>query len=231
MHGVLSRLRLLPITLFAASLMLSVKIGNIWQGLEGAFDGSISIAGAHAQPPAAQDPPSETHPSNSAAQTDGQPETKQPPVPTFPHAVSQSEMDLLDKLAARRKSLEIWEREIQQRDALLKAAESRIDQKVEELKAMQVSLDSLIKVYDEQQDGQIQSLVKIYENMKPKDAARIFQELDMETLLLVAERMKERKLAAIMAKMDADRAKEVTVELARMRQMAPLDEQFKEPSG
>jgi hypothetical protein len=34
-----------------------------------------------------------------------------------------------------------------------------------------------------------------------------------------------------MAKMDADRAKEVTVELARMRQMAPLDEQFKEPSG
>jgi flagellar motility protein MotE (MotC chaperone) len=90
---------------------------------------------------------------------------------------------------------------------------------VKELKAIQASLDSLIKVYDDQQDGQIRSLVKIYENMKPKDAARIFQELDMETLLLVAERMKERKLAPIMAQMNPGKAKEVTVELARLRQM------------
>ncbi len=61
--------------------------------------------------------------------------------------------------------------------------------------------------------------MKIYENMKPKSAARIFEQLEMDTLLEVAERMKERKLAAIMAQLGEERAREVTVELRRLREM------------
>ena len=71
----------------------------------------------------------------------------------------------------------------------------------------------------EQQVAKVASLVRIYENMKPKDAARIFEELDMDTLLLVAERMKERSLAPIMANMDPGKARDVTVDLARRRQL------------
>ena len=61
--------------------------------------------------------------------------------------------------------------------------------------------------------------------MKPKDAARIFGELDMDTLLMVAERMKERKLAPIMAKMDPTKATEITVELSRLRQMPAVGDE------
>ena len=61
--------------------------------------------------------------------------------------------------------------------------------------------------------------MKIYENMKPKDAARIFEALDMDTLLLVAERMNERKLAPVMAQLNSERAKEITVELTRAGQL------------
>jgi flagellar motility protein MotE (MotC chaperone) len=105
------------------------------------------------------------------------------------------------------------------RAGLLKAAETRIDKKVEELKVLQVKIQSLIKSYDDQESSKMQSLVKIYEAMKPKDAARIFEELDMDTLLLVAERMKERKLAPIMASMNPEKAKDMTVELTKMRQL------------
>ena len=80
-------------------------------------------------------------------------------------------------------------------------------------------LQKLIKSHDQQEDLKIQSLVKIYESMKPKDAARIFGELDINTLLKVAERMKERKLAPIMAKMNPDRAKEMTVALTKLRNL------------
>ncbi len=226
MQPLLSRFRLLPITLFAASLMLTVKLGDIWDGLDNIVDTSISITEANAQPEAEQDPAA------PEPETDPQAETMPPPEPNAPdlsHAsgpdltqmISPTHIQLLDQLAERRNTLNTWEQQITQRDALLKAAETRIDQKINELKGMQASLDSLIKVYDEQQDGQIRSLVKIYENMKPKDAARIFQELDMQTLLLVAERMKERKLAPIMAQMNPGKAKEVTVELAQQRQMKP----------
>ena len=234
MQTLLSRFRLLPITLFAVSLMLTVKLGAIWNDLNNVFDTSISITSAHAESAsekdhAAAEPDGEKHEGGKHAdesQADESQATSQnaPPNggkasgPSQPRLQSRSEIELLDQLAARRKKLDGWEREIGQRDALLKAAETRIDQKIQELKTMQANLDRLIKVYDDQQDGQIRSLVKIYENMKPKDAARIFQELDMETLLLVAERMKERKLAPIMAQMSPAKAKEVTVELARSRQ-------------
>jgi len=55
--------------------------------------------------------------------------------------------------------------------------------------------------------------------MKPKDAARIFEELDMEVLLEVVERMKERKTAPILAQMNPQRAKTVTLELAQRREL------------
>ena len=55
--------------------------------------------------------------------------------------------------------------------------------------------------------------------MKPKDAARIFTELDMEILLDVAERMREVKMAPILAAMAAVRAKQVTVRLALRRKL------------
>ena len=54
--------------------------------------------------------------------------------------------------------------------------------------------------------------------MKPKDAARIFEELDLEVLLQVVQRMKEAKVAPILAAMDPKRATEVTTRLAERRQ-------------
>ena len=136
-----------------------------------------------------------------------------------PTLLTQAEIDLLQQLADRREELEGREKEIEMRIGLLKAAESRIDKKVDDLKILQGTIEKLIKTYDAEQDAKMTSLVKIYENMKPQDAARIFEELDMNTLLLVAERMKERKLAPVMAKMNPAKAKEMTVELSRLRQL------------
>lgn len=59
----------------------------------------------------------------------------------------------------------------------------------------------------------------IYENMKPKDAGRIFEELEMNVLLEVAEKMNNRRLAPILAKMDPKKARDVTEELFRLRSL------------
>jgi flagellar motility protein MotE (MotC chaperone) len=55
--------------------------------------------------------------------------------------------------------------------------------------------------------------------MKPKDAARIFEQLELDTLLSVAERMKERRLAPVMAQMNPEKAKEMTVQLSKLRNL------------
>jgi flagellar motility protein MotE (MotC chaperone) len=56
--------------------------------------------------------------------------------------------------------------------------------------------------------------------MKPKDAAKIFNDLDMNVLIDVMQSMKERKIAPIVAAMDAERARNLTQRLAE-RQSVP----------
>ena len=97
--------------------------------------------------------------------------------------------------------------------------------KIAELQNLRATIDGLIKKFDAQEDNKLKSLVKIYENMKPKEAAQIFEDLEMETLLEMSERMKERKLAAIIAKMTPEKAREVTVELRRLRELPNIGEQ------
>jgi len=63
----------------------------------------------------------------------------------------------------------------------------------------------------------MKSLVKVYESMKPKDAARIFERLEMDILIDVTVRMKEVKMAAVLAKMESEKARELTVRLANLR--------------
>jgi flagellar motility protein MotE (MotC chaperone) len=237
-----ARFRFLPVTIFAAALMLTIKIGHIWEGLDGMLVGAISVAGAEAQQPGAKAPNAPSPAAQLPAA--GAPLGKATPLKDAPLAgvagpatdapvaeapatlrvddptlLTQSEIDLLQQLAVRRETIETREREINMREGLLKAAESRIDKKVQEMKLLQGTVEKLIGTYSEQQAAKVASLVKIYENMKPKDAARIFEELDMDTLLLVAERMKERSLAPIMANMDPSKARDVTVDLARRRQL------------
>ncbi len=136
-----------------------------------------------------------------------------------PTTFSEAEVEVLQQLAARRKTLDEREAELGRQTALIEAAEARIETRIQELRDLRATLEQLVAVYEQQEDAKVRSLVKIYENMKPKDAAKIFEALEMDTLLLVAERMKERKLAPIMAEMNPGKAREMTVELSRLRRI------------
>jgi flagellar motility protein MotE (MotC chaperone) len=139
--------------------------------------------------------------------------------PEDPILFTQAEIDLLQRLADRRIELEIWRRDIEMRERLLKATEKRLDKKVAELEVIQQRIKGLLKQYDKEQEAKLKSLVKIYENMKPKNAAVIFGELEMPILLDVVERMREARVAPILAKMSPKKAKRVTTELVLRRKM------------
>jgi flagellar motility protein MotE (MotC chaperone) len=147
-----------------------------------------------------------------------------PPDPTAeaseqdnPFNYSDSEIELLQDLAKRRDELDKRAAALDQREALLTATEQRMDQKLAELKAVQQQIETGMQQQKDAQDAQYKSLVKTYETMKPKDAARIFDTLEMEVLIEVAQRMKEAKLAPVLAAMDPAKAQSVTVELAARR--------------
>jgi flagellar motility protein MotE (MotC chaperone) len=214
--------RLLPVLIAVAALMLSVRVNDIRKGFLDVA--SVRVAGElQAQQPEPAKPAATTPEAPPAAQSPGSspaPERPQAPASLGETAsLSQTEMDVLQKLQERRGTLDVREKDIERREALLKAAENQIERKISEMKTLQNTIESLLRQYNDQEDQKMRSLVKIYENMKPKEAAKIFEQLDMAVMLEVVERMKEAKVAPILAEMDPAKARTLTLELAQRRQM------------
>lgn len=135
---------------------------------------------------------------------------------------SEARDELYKDLAARRKELDARERDIMAREALLRAAEKQLEQKMKELSALKGEIEMLLEKQSEEEKARIVSLVKIYEGMKAQDAARIFNTLDIDVLLMVMSEMSERKTAPILAEMNPERARSITILLAQQKQLPSL---------
>jgi flagellar motility protein MotE (MotC chaperone) len=129
--------------------------------------------------------------------------------------VSPTERAVLERLQERRQELETRAREVDIRESLLKAAEKRIESKVDEMKGVESRISAAAQQKEEADNARFKSIVTMYENMKPKDAGRIFDRLEMSVLIEVASRIKPQKMADILAQMSAEAAEKLTVELAR----------------
>jgi flagellar motility protein MotE (MotC chaperone) len=129
-------------------------------------------------------------------------------------AVSPSERAILERLQARRQELEARAREIDIRESLLKAAEKRIESRVEELKGVESRISTATDQKNEADATRFKGLVTMYESMKPKDAAKVFDRLEMSVLLEIASQIAPRKMSDILGLMSTEAAERLTVELA-----------------
>ncbi|MBF0268489.1 MAG: hypothetical protein HQL44_07840 [Alphaproteobacteria bacterium] len=230
MKKIFEKFRLLPILIILGGLVLTVKVGGLIDGWSKAPPSITVAASVEAQQPSpvqpkqapaapapqAAPPPNPEVTSPPAAST----ALQSPPIPSGdPASYTPAELEVLQKLVARRDELEARAKEMQMREDLAKAAEARLTKKLAEMKQVQGTIEALLRKYDEQEDAKMRSLVKIYESMKPKDAAKIFEELDMAILLDVIERMKEKKAADVLSNVSPQKAKEITFELAERRKL------------
>lgn len=147
-----------------------------------------------------------------------------------PATQSRSEPLILERLGERRQQLDQREREMEMREQLLKAAEGRIEQRVNELKTLEGRVGGAATQKEQERTRQLLDLVKMYEAMKPKDAARVFDRLDPKLLVELARQMNPRKLADIVGKMSSEAAEKLTVELAEV-QRAPEAAPQPTPAG
>ncbi len=183
-------LRLLPAVMVLGVTLLGLKTTGL-------------VMEARAQEAAAPAPqPADAAPSAEAGDSADDPEA------------SSGQVDVLTSLSKRRAELDARERDVEMRENLIKAAEDRVDSKIADLKQLQTQIQALLQQHDDAQQKQIDSLVKTYSSMKPKDAARIFNNLNDDVLLAVASGMKPDVLGAILAQMQPDAAQKLTVKLA-----------------
>lgn len=228
------RMRLLPSTIAMASLLLVSKtVGLGLAYLPGDWSLRVLVVPV-AEAAAATD---KGHAPADAAQADASHAARQqaespqsatpvsmpkPAKPSDPPApvISPEERQLLQDLQARRREWDNRDRAMTQREGVLSAAEQRLVARAAELADLQARLEQMEKSRAERDDANWIGLVKVYEVMKPREAAAIFNDMDMPVLLQVVDRMKEAKAALILGAMQPDRARLVTSQLAAKRSRA-----------
>ncbi len=227
--------KILPAVIFSAFVLLTIKTVGIWVGAQDFLAGAAMASTVseemnedeHSEALPEEHVSNDDHASSDDSQRtksfDERREREDSLFFASPDFMNESEVKVLQSLAARRDALTKRESSLDLREKLLMAAEGRVNEKVDRLKIIEARIMEMLKTRDEEQEAQIASLVKVYESMKAKDAALIFERLETETLLDVAARMKEQKVAAIMAKMSPDSAQDLTVRLMKRRVMPEFD--------
>lgn len=215
--------RILPIILIVFTLAFSVRLSDVVTGING-----ISST-AYAKSEDEKKSPADDH-KDEDDKDDGVEVVKgdEASAPDWRDA-SDSDIDIsgvkeemFRDMMARRQKLDQIEKKLRAREALLQAAEQEVDRKVQELAKLKKEIEALLNKQTEEEKARIGSLVKIYEGMKPKDAARIFDTLDIDVLVSVMSTMSERKVAPILAAMNAERARTVTIMLAEQNKLPEL---------
>ena len=131
--------------------------------------------------------------------------------------------DVARTLQRRRAEILELEARLALREAAVRAAEADVVAQIERLEAFQLELEALVGAAEAEEEERLQQLVKMYESMRAKSAAAIFDQLELSVILAVAKRMREARMAAILAAMNPSRARVVTTELARERELPRLD--------
>lgn len=141
-----------------------------------------------------------------------------------PARQSPAEAALLERLGERRDELESQGREAETREALLRAAEKKLESRVGDLRSLEDKLQAANDSRDQSQAQTLKGLVTMYESMKPKDAARVFDRLEHRVLIPVVSKIAPRKMAEILSAMQPEAAEKLTVALlTRAEAAAPVD--------
>ncbi|OAS24546.1 hypothetical protein A5481_14040 [Methylobacterium platani] len=140
-----------------------------------------------------------------------------PPEPARPAAepVSPAERAILEKLGARRDALQQRSRDLETREQLIENAERKLETRINDLKSLEQKGDDAAARRAEAEAAGLKSLVTMYETMKPKEAARVFDRLKLDVLVPVVVAMNPRKMAEVLAVMQPDAAERLTVALAQ----------------
>jgi|GEM_PF-183870 len=127
---------------------------------------------------------------------------------------SAGERAVLESLNQRRLELEARARELDVRENLLAATEKRVEARLAEIKAAEARINATVHKQDEAEAARFKALASMYENMKPKDAAKIFDRLDMRILIELAAQLNPRRMSDILGQMSPEVAERLTSEIA-----------------
>jgi flagellar motility protein MotE (MotC chaperone) len=234
--------RVLPAIVLLLIAVLPMRIGLVWESTAQLANAEEAAPAAPAHDPGA---PAASEPETAAAAAEA-PAAAEPAAhataaadatatpsaePFDPQTLTKADYEVLQQLAKRRAELDQREKDLADRAAMLEAVQQQVSVKVDQQQKLKSDLEKLSAAQQDAGDVKYRRLVKIYEAMKPDEAARILEKMEGAVLLEVVMRMSERRLAPILAQMDPMRAQAITVAMAARLDASPEVAALPEPQA
>ena len=114
--------------------------------------------------------------------------------------------------AIQQKEIEIHKREeqLKEKEERLAKLEKEIEQKLQDLLALQKEAQSVRNEKQEAENSKVRGLAKIYGTMKPKEAAKLMENLDDKLVMGIFSTMTPDEAASILALIDVKKAAKIS---------------------
>ncbi len=224
-------LRILPITLVAVLMVLPLRLGSLIDGFPAIAQQFDREFGTHERPWAKDLKTDAAAPPAPLPAGEGTPPAPPAAAPAIALAPPSCDDPLLRAALNEQKTEnQTHSRYASDAEAALGAIETRVATQIDRLNAAKREVESLMKQRSSLQQEDIRRMVAIYETMKPRDAARIFSDLETDIVIDVLDRMAERRSAPIIAELEDGKAREVT-RIIMQRRALPGDRTAARPTA
>lgn len=124
--------------------------------------------------------------------------------------VCETPEEMLQALSEERDLLDVQKERIANRDSEVELATEKLRIEEERLTELKTEVEALLAAAKKAQSDDLDRLVALYSAMKPKEAAAIMDDLDIETTVMVMATMPERDAAPILAQLSRVRARAIS---------------------
>lgn len=114
----------------------------------------------------------------------------------------------------RKKQLDMREEELKKLEAEMMVQKESVDKKLEEVENIRKQISQQLEERVKADEQKIDTLVQVYSQMKPQQAAKVFETIDEDLAVEVLTKMKKKSAADILNLLKADRAQSLSEKYA-----------------
>ncbi|MFP5520361.1 MAG: MotE family protein [Bdellovibrionia bacterium] len=143
-------------------------------------------------------------------------EATSPAAPAAERAVASDENDFehLKKIKEKTKELELKEEELSRIEKELALQKEELEKRMLELEKMRTNISQVLEDRVQADAAKVDTLVQVYTNMKPVQAAKVIETIDEDLAVEILSRMKKKNAADIMNMLKPEKAQVFTEKLA-----------------
>lgn len=130
-------------------------------------------------------------------------ETDKKPVAT---TENKDGIDHFLKLSERKKALDLREEELNRLEAELQKQREEIETKIKTLENTRAGISTVLEERAVKDSEKVDTLVQMYSNMKPSQAAKVLESMDEDLAVEIVGRMKKKNAAEVMNLMKSEKA-------------------------